>query len=322
MPDLQEQLTKYLIDAHAIEVQALAQLRTATDIAGDAELSAMYREHLIETEGHERATRSALAARDAKPSRTKDTVMAVGGKGFALFTRLQPDTPGKLHAHALSYEAFELSSYALLSTVAERAGEQPIAETAHRIRAEERWMMTRLESLFDVAVEASVRPAGGGDPTEQLRRYLADAHAIEAQAVELLERGQKLAGGGRLAHIYEDHLAETRDHAELVEERLNALGGDPSSLKDAALRLGALNWAAFFRGQPDTPGKLAAFVRAFEYLEIGVYEQLKRVARLAGDEESAQAAERILEQEREASDRLAGAFGEAVTASLDALGVA
>lgn len=30
--------------------------------------------------------------------------------------------------------------------------------------------------------------------------------------------------------------------------------GDPSMLKDAALRLGALNWAAFFRGHPDTPG--------------------------------------------------------------------
>ena len=30
--------------------------------------------------------------------------MKVGGKGFLLFARLNPDTPGKLHSHALSYD--------------------------------------------------------------------------------------------------------------------------------------------------------------------------------------------------------------------------
>ena len=32
------------------------------------------------------------------------------------------------------------------------------------------------------------------------------------------------------------------------------------------------------QAHPDTPGKLAAFVYAFEHLEIGGYEQLARVA--------------------------------------------
>src|SRR5439155_24236499 len=89
--DIHEQLTKYLTDAHSIEQQALAQLRTAPDLAGDPEIAAGFREHLQETEGHERLIREALEARDAKPSRTKDAVMAVGGKGFLLFARLQPD---------------------------------------------------------------------------------------------------------------------------------------------------------------------------------------------------------------------------------------
>ena len=115
--------------------------------------------------------------------------------------------------------------------------------------------------------------------------------------------------------------SETRDHAEPVEERLRALGGDPSTLKDAALRLGALNWSAFFRGHPDTPGKLAAFVRAFEHLEIGGYEQLTRVARRAGDEATARVCERILAQERQAAERVTGAFSEAVDASLAGQGI-
>jgi Domain of unknown function (DUF892) len=106
-----------------------------------------------------------------------------------------------------------------------------------------------------------------------------------------------------------------------VEDRLHALGGDPSSLKDAALRLGGLNWAAFFRGHPDSPGKLAAFVRAFEHLEIGGYERLRRVAERADDGETAALAVRILEDERRAAERVADAFDEAVDASLEAVGV-
>jgi ferritin-like metal-binding protein YciE len=318
MTEITEQLTKYLTDAHSIEEQALAQLRTAPEIAADPELSAAYREHLRETEGHERIVRDLLEARGAKPSLTKDVVMKVGGKGFLLFARLQPDTPGKLHAHALSYEALELSSYELLRGVAERAEEPEVVEAAEKIAGEERAMMQRLESTFDRAVEASLREVGRDDLAEQLRKYLADAHAIEEQAIALLERGPKLAGSPTLARIYADHLDETRDHAEAVEARLNALGGDPSTLKDAALRLGALNWGAFFQAHPDTPGKLAGFARAFEHLEIGGYEQLRRVAERAGDEETVALVGRILAQEREAADRIAGAFDEAVTASLEA----
>src|SRR5919206_612878 len=319
MPDdIREQLTKYLTDAHSIEEQALAQLRTAPDIAGDEQLSRNYREHLQETEGHESEVRRLLEARDATPSRLKDTVMAVGGKGFLLFARLQPDTPGKLHAHSLSYEALELSSYELLRGTAERAGEHEVARSADEIAAEERAMMDRLEATFDRAVEASLREHPRDDPGELLRKYLADAHALEAQAESLLERGPKLAGTETLAHIYAEHLEETRDHAEAVEARLNELGGDPSSLKDAAMRLGALNWGAFFQAHPDTPGKLAAFARAFEHLEIGGYEQLRRVAHRAGDPETAATADRILSEERAAAGRIAGHWDQAVDASLEA----
>jgi ferritin-like metal-binding protein YciE len=317
---LHEQLTKYLTDAHSIEVQALAQLRSAPELAGDPELERAFREHLAETEGHERITRELLEARGEETSRLKDTVMGVGGKGFLLFARLQPDTPGKLLAHALSYEGLELASYELLSRVAEQAGEQEVVEGAGRIRDEERAMIERLEGGYDGAVAASLRDVGRDDLQEQLRKYLADAHAIEEQAISLLERGSGIVDDPQLAAVFSDHLAETRDHAELVDERLQALGGDPSSLKDALMRLGALNWGAFFQGHPDTPGKLAAFAFAFEHLEIGGYEQLKRVAERAGDTETVSLAERILEQERAAAGTIADSFDAAVTASLRAVG--
>jgi ferritin-like metal-binding protein YciE len=311
-----EQLTKYLTDAHSIEVQALAQLRSAPALADDPENAGAVREHLQETEEHERLVRLLLEARGAKPSALKDLVMALGGKGFVLFARVQPDTPGKLQAHALSYEGLEYASYQLLRRVAERAGDEEVVSVAERIAGEEQAMIERLRDGVDRSAEASLRAVGREDVQEQLRKYLADAHALEEQAIALLERGPKLAGSERVAAVYADHLAETRDHAELVAARLSALGGDPSSLKDAALRLGALNWSAFFRAHPDTPGKLAAFAFAFEHLEMGGYEQLRVVAEKAEDADTVSLAERILEDERGAAQRIEGVFDEAAAASL------
>jgi ferritin-like metal-binding protein YciE len=319
--DIDEQLTKYLTDAHSIEVQALAQLRTAPDLAGAPELEEAFRAHLRETEEHERLVRELLAKRDAEPAKVKDAVMSVGGKGFLLFARLQPDTPGKLFAHALSYEGLEFASYELLRRVAERAQDDAAVEAARRIGAEERTMMETLEAHVDAAVGAALEEHPRDDLPTLVQKYLADAHAIEEQAIALLERAPKLVDDEELETVFSDHLSETHEHAELVQSRLKAVGGDSSSFKDAAMRLGALNWGAFFQGHPDTPGKLVAFAYAFEHLEIGGYEQLKRVAEAAGDAETASLVGAILDQERNAARSLGSSFDAAAEASLRTVGV-
>jgi ferritin-like metal-binding protein YciE len=321
MPNtLDEQLTKYLTDAHSIETQALAQLRTAPEIAGDPALAEAFSRHLEETEEQERLVAERLAARGGSPNAVKEAVMALGGKGFILFARSQPDTPGKLVAHAYSYEHLELASYELLIRVAERAGDEETATVARRIRDQEAAMGRRLEGLFDAAVEASLAEQQPDDLEQQLVKYLADAHAIEAQAEQLLKRGQKIAGDATLAALYTEHLDETHGQQVRLEERLEAHDGSPNALKDAAMRVGALNWGAFFQAQPDTPGKLCAFAYAFEHLELGGQEQLVRVARRAGDGETATVVEGIMAEERAMAARLADSFDRAVDASLAAVG--
>jgi ferritin-like metal-binding protein YciE len=315
--DMQQQLTKYLTDAHSIEEQSLQQLRRAPDIAGEPAFAAALREHLAVTEGHERTIRGLLERRGAKPSRVKDAVMRVGGSGFVLFARSQPDTPGKLAAHALSYEALEWASYDLLARTADRAGEPEVARSARAIRDQERAMMEQIEALFDRTVDASLDAVGRDDLAKHLRAYLADAHAIEAQSIQMLESGRGMVEDAPvLAQLFEEHLGESRDQQRRVKERLEALGGDPSSLKDAALRIGALEWGTFFLGHPDTSGKLAGFAYALEHLEIGGYEQLRRVADQAGDRETVATVQAILVEERRAAAKLAGAFDEAVAAAL------
>jgi ferritin-like metal-binding protein YciE len=196
MTGFDEQLNKYLTDAHSIEKQALIQMKAAPKIAGDPAIELAFAEHLTETEGHESLVRARLEARDASPSLLKDTAGAM-----------------------------------------------------------------------------------------------------------------------------EEHLVQTREHQRLIEQRLEARGASPSKLKDAAMRLGALNWGGFFGVQPDTSAKLAGFAYAFEHLEIGAYELLRRVAQRAGDSETVAVAEHILTEEREAAQKLHSLFDAAVDAALEAQGV-
>ena len=158
------------------------------------------------------------------------------------------------------------------------------------------------------------------DRDEQLVKYLADVHSIELQALAQLRAAPKIAGDERLCQAFEQHLVETEDQERRVRERLEALGGEPSKLKDAAGAAGGWGMAAFAAAQPDTPGKLAMHAYSYEHMELAAYELLKRLAERAGDEETARLAAAIAEEEGRMAERLEQSFDAAVEVSLGAVG--
>jgi len=318
---IQEQIVKYLADIHSIEEQALVQMKIAPKIAGDTTLEAIFERHLGETEDQKRRVDERLEALGGSASKLKDLAGGATAPAFALFAKLQPDTPGKLVAHAFSYEHMELAAYELLSRLAERANDKQTAELAKDIGGQENEMARRLSDNWDVAVNASLREVDPDDLGDQLDKYLSDAHAIEAQAEQMLTKAIDIGGDTKLSQDYEEHLEQTRKHKALIEERLEARGASSNFLKDAAMKLGAINWGTFFAAQPDTPAKLAGFAYAFEHLEIGAYEQLRRVANRAGDDSVAGIAQAILPEERHAAETLWDGFDRALDASLESLGV-
>lgn len=154
------------------------------------------------------------------------------------------------------------------------------------------------------------------DRDDQLVTYLADVHSIELQALAQLRAAPKIAGDERLCRAFEQHLVETEDQERRVRERLEALGGEPSKLKDAAGKAGGWGMVAFAASQPDTPGKLAMHAYSYEHMELAAYELLKRLAERAGDEETARMAAAIAEEERQMAERLEQSFDTAVEVSL------
>jgi ferritin-like metal-binding protein YciE len=315
---IDEQVTKYLTDVHSIEEQALAQMKLAPRIAADPELQRIFVEHTSETEEHERLVRTQLEARGAKPSTVKDVAGRVGGWGMILFAKVNPDTPGKLAMHAYSYEHMELAAYELLRRIAMRGHDEPVRAMADEIGGQERAMADRIAIMWDRAVEASLREKDADDIEKELVKYLRDAHALEAQAMQLLETGPQIAGVDALAEAFREHLEQTREHQRLIDERLAAHDSGPSRFQAGAMRAGAMNIGTFFKAQPDTPAKLAGFAYAFEALEAGAYALLARTATRAGDEQTAALAARILAEENMAADRVAATWDAAVEAGLGA----
>lgn len=318
--DSHEQLVHFLSDMYSVEQQALAQLASAPEIAGDEEIAEDLRRHLVETEEQAEIVGGRLQARGGAPSVLKDAIMKLGGKGFLLFALALPETPGRLAAHCYSYEAMEWAGYELLKGFAAAAGDGATEKVAVTLGAQERAMMEQLEYRFDAAEEAS----HGGDLPEDLpghvRRHLAEAHALESQGISFLEKGEKIAGESVLSAQCARQRADAERHAKLLEDRLRALGDSPSAVEDVALAAGGWNWGLFFQAQADTPAKLAAFAFAFEHLKVAGYELLRRTAKRAGDETTAILCEGLAVEEREMADRFADTFPAAVEATLAAVG--
>jgi ferritin-like metal-binding protein YciE len=147
--------------------------------------------------------------------------------------------------------------------------------------------------------------------------HLMDAHAAEEQSLGLLRRARRSCAWDGLRDAYDEHLRRAEQHKDVLERRLQAHGAKPSAMKDAAMRLGALNWSSIFPTHPLTPGKATAQLFALTHLKIAGYELLRSVATRAADQPTIEMAERLLEEERSGARNLHASFDEAVEASLD-----
>jgi UDP-glucose 4-epimerase len=296
-------LVEQLDAVHAIEEQALAQMRRAPKLASDDRVAAIFEAHLKGTEGQERRVRERLEAHGVDPSKPQS---GSGGIGITAFAASQPDTPEKLVSHAFSYAHLEVAAYELLRRTADVAGDAVTAAMAKEIAAEEERMAERLVPCFDAVLETSLNGDGPAGLSPQLDRHLAAAHAIEKQGLQLLEMALKIVDDAELKGLFEKHLRESEEHELMLRERLEARGLGPAKAKDATLRIGGQQLGAFFAAQPETAARLSGFAFAFEHLEIAAYELLARVARRAGDEKVLGVAERVISEERAAAEELAG----------------
>lgn len=151
---------------------------------------------------------------------------------------------------------------------------------------------------------------------QQLIAYLKDAHAVEQMSLQTTQSAAKAADDAVLRGLFEKHHTETQEHERLIRERIEAHGEKTSTVKDLGAKVAALAKGVAAMVPGDTPGRLARDGYTQEQTEIASYELLRRVADRAGDSQTVEIVDRILANERDTAEKIAGQWDHAADLSL------
>jgi len=143
------------------------------------------------------------------------------------------------------------------------------------------------------------------DARQEMITGLRNAHGLEQQAIEMLERNvERLEHYPQLKARVAQHLEESRQQQALVAQALEDLGESPSTLKDTAMGLVQNVQMMVHAAASDEVLKNSFAGYAFEHFEIASYRALMVMARAASEQRVEQVAEQILRQEEEMADWL------------------
>jgi ferritin-like metal-binding protein YciE len=150
---------------------------------------------------------------------------------------------------------------------------------------------------------------------QKVVQYLNEAHASEMALVRVLQSQIAMTPRGTYRTALETHLGETREHAERVAGRVDALGhrSNPvTAVTDLAETVLAQTFALaktpldLVRGSggEEKVLKNAKDACATEALEIATYTAIERLARSVGDEQTAKLAASIRADEEKMLERI------------------
>jgi ferritin-like metal-binding protein YciE len=298
-------LRRLLRDLHAVEQQALVHLRLAAKLVPDQELSSLLSAHHAETERHRDALRAELGSGGSWP---RDVAATANRLGFLILTAVGADAAGKMLVDSITYEYFEVAAYRTLDQMAGQRGKPGLAELAGRIAQEEQAMADRLTGWLDWAVDQAHRRSRC---SASLRRHLQDVHALETQAAVLLTAASRLRRQPDLRRYCSEELTLTAVQRGRLRERLTELNSSPSAIRSGTMTLAGAAWGGVWGVQRYSGAKLTCFVYAERHLQIASYELLAREARGCDDSRTGVLARDLLDQEREAAERMEPLLGPA-----------
>ncbi|AIX72358.1 MAG: DUF892 family protein [Mixta calida] len=138
---------------------------------------------------------------------------------------------------------------------------------------------------------------------ENYLSWLRDAHAMEKQAEEMLEKmSARLEHYPDLKSRLQQHIEETRQQQQMLQQVIDRQDTSNSTMKDMMGKVAAMGQAVggMFASDEVVKGAISGYV--FEQFEIACYTSLIAAAELAGDHEGARVFEQIREQEKAMAD--------------------
>ena len=150
-----------------------------------------------------------------------------------------------------------------------------------------------------------VKEESMGSLHDQLVKHIDEAIAMEENVKRMLDGMLETFEDPQVIDLVEHHKAETEQHSLRLRARLDAHGATPSMVREAGGILGALAKLPLDLVRQEKAGRNARDAYATEHMEIASYELLERVAKRAGDEETAEVARQNRAEEEAMASRIA-----------------
>jgi ferritin-like metal-binding protein YciE len=132
----------------------------------------------------------------------------------------------------------------------------------------------------------------------KLLPHIQNAYALENQIVKTLEGHVKeTADYPDVQQIVQQHLEQTKQHRDRMEQCLKTYGDNPSAIKGLGSNLMGNMMGAMAGMRPDTISRIARDEYVTEHLEIAAYTLLITTAQAFGDQATIQAATMNLRDE-------------------------
>jgi len=158
--DLNDQLTKHIDEAIAMEQDVLRMLDSMIETTDDDEIKGELREHKLETERQSERLQERLEAHGSQPSLVREAGGVMGALMKSVVDVARTEKAGRNARDGYATEHMEIASYQLLERIALRAGDEQTAQVARQNREEEEAMAKRLEAHWDRFADLSLADAG------------------------------------------------------------------------------------------------------------------------------------------------------------------
>jgi len=136
---------------------------------------------------------------------------------------------------------------------------------------------------------------------------LKDLYSAESQLIKALPKMAKAATSTDLAQGFEDHLEQTKGHAERLEEIFEALDEKPTGKKCKAMEGLIKEGAEAIEEDASDEARDAMLIAAaqrVEHYEIAAYGTVKTYAKLLGEDDALELLEETLQEEVETDEKL------------------
>jgi ferritin-like metal-binding protein YciE len=206
--------------------------------------------------------------------------------------------------------AAEMAMYESLAAAATEAGEEEVVSLARTLQLEEKDDYDQVWSILKQSAAASFQTelSKGKKPQQVITTYLEDAIAAEKSFETQLDGFSKEGEDERVQTLFAQHARETKLQYEQLTNRLEALGGSPSTFKSFMAHVFNFAPKAAQIGHDATERLTQNLMMAYavENAEVAMYESLAEASRVAGDSETEKLAIFIQKQEKQTAEKVWG----------------